>query len=90
MKFTDDKVLVVNGHKFAHARVVQGSIIYLLLIGLSISGLMASEKSAAIIPGVIALVYVFNLYAYSRKSTLRKSLAPAFFATICLPTSMIG
>lgn len=91
MKINDPRIIIVDGSKFERARIIQGSLIYLILGAFSVGAILHNESWGVIILATILLVYIFNLYVYSRKTqNFKGSSLAALCATLSMPTSMIG
>lgn len=91
MKFSDHRIINYYGRKFERARIAQGILIYLLVLGLCIAGILSGERSAFLVLGLILLFYIFVTIHYYRKT--RNSLAAlklALLKVLTIPTSMVG
>lgn len=92
MKFSDTRIVHYEGYSFEHARLVQGIIIFLAILGMSIIGLATGEIIAGLgAIGIVLIVYLsYSIYYFVKLRTLKSALVVALMKMITLPTSMIG
>lgn len=91
MKFRDDKVIRRYGYKFERARLVQGTIIHVVLIALLVAGALDGITTAIVTLALGPVVYIVLLgYYFHKLRAVRKALVIATLRMITLPSSLVG
>jgi len=92
MGFKDSRIIHIGSYKFEHARIVQGTIIYLVLFFLTcLAAFNRYYKEVIVIVAIVLFTYaVLTLYYLHKGENVRTSFLLALIRLVTLPTSMIG
>lgn len=91
MQFRDDKTVTVYGRKFERARLVQGCLIYALLLFFVIFGIVThAVESYVILASLIAVYASVCVYYLNKVKGVKKAVILSALRLLVLPTSMIG
>ena len=92
MNFRDDKVYKYKAHTFEHARIVQGTLIYFVVVVLIVGGFFSGQaRAATLVALAVVSTYALLVLLYvHRRQPLNDALVLAFLRLLTLPTSMVG
>jgi hypothetical protein len=91
-----DKVVKYLSYSFEKMRIIQGAMIYSVLVLFMIVGIIAGNiiLSLAYFVPVVVLYVVCFIYYYKKlsksKQRIRSSIVVAALRLLCIPTSMVG